>query len=75
MDWRGHNGSREANLMASAAILIRDGMAGQITVTEMGMWIDSKVARDIELSGPGDCLWRRKHDALTFRGCSNHSLT
>lgn len=33
---RGHSGSRGTNLMASAGIMIRDEMAGQITVTEMG---------------------------------------
>lgn len=50
MDWRGQSGSREANLMASAAILIRDGVAGSITdITEMGMWIDSGATRDAEV--------------------------
>lgn len=50
MDWRGYSGSRGTNLMASAGIL-RDGVAGQITVTEMGMWVDSTMtARSWQLS-------------------------
>lgn len=56
MDWRGHSGSRGTNLMASVGILIRDGVAGQITVTKMGMWVDSTMTRDVELPRAGNCL-------------------
>lgn len=56
MDWRGYSGSREVNLMVSAAILIRDGVARQTAVTGMVVRIDSEVTRGTESSGPGDCL-------------------
>lgn len=76
MDWRGHSGSRGTNLMASAGIL-REGVAGQITVTETGMWVDSTMTRDVELPGAGNCLWRRKERCLNdaLGGCWSHSLT
>lgn len=42
-------------------------------LTEMGMWIDLKATKGIELSGLGNGLWKKKkrclNDAQAFGGC------